>query len=422
MGTKKEYKYNINDIITTNSGKIKILEQIKIPDGKDIVKGYKYECLIDGNIDQIREYSLIRSNCGCNVCSNMKVLKGCNDLWTTHPHIAKLLKNREDGYEVSYGSQKSKIFVCQNCGWEKPYKIKNIVNGNFSCDKCGDGISYPSKFIRAFLDQINEEYISEYNPKWAFIKEDNYNSKLKGKKKYDIYLPNKYEVWEIHGIQHYEDVKKRFGTKSKNLEDEQTNDKIKMDLAKENFLKYIAIDARYSQMEYIKNSLINLPETQRYNLTNIDWLKCHEYACNSLVKVVCDLWSNGIKNTERISNVMKLSLNTVVKYLKQGGELGWCDYNVQTALENRKKNSLEQMLICIKAKRRKIIQLTPDNEFIKEWDSIEKAKNVLGLNNIVGCCKNKYGCRTSGGFKWMYKEDYENNIKESGLLHDSISG
>src|SRR5690554_38831 len=32
-------------------------------------------------------------NKGCPYCSNKKVLKGFNDLWTTHSHIAKMLAN-----------------------------------------------------------------------------------------------------------------------------------------------------------------------------------------------------------------------------------------------------------------------------------------------------------------------------------------
>lgn len=56
---------------------------------------------------------------------------------------------------------------------------------------------------------------------------------------------------------------------------------------------------------------------------------------------------------------------------------------------------------------RKIVQLSLDNIFIKNWDYIGEAANYYNVNeaSIRGCCNGKQ--KTSCGFKWMYKEDYE---------------
>lgn len=60
---------------------------------------------------------------------------------------------------------------------------------------------------------------------------------------------------------------------------------------------------------------------------------------------------------------------------------------------------------------RAIVQLDKDNNFIKEWDCIQDAINNVPKTSKIGeCCR---GCRnTSGGYKWMYKEDYEKMISD----------
>ena len=324
----KKYKYKNGDILENKYSKIEILKQIRISQGEKSKKGYTYKCINCGDIDTIIENDYFKGS-GCKVCSGYKILKGYNDLWTTHPQFANLLKYTNKGYEISHGSKLSEIFVCPNCGYEKYYIISNITRRNFSCPQCGDGISYPNKFIRSFFSQLNEEYIPEYSPKWAFIKHNN-NPKLNGKKRYDNYLSNKNEVWEVHGLQHYEEGFSKISKSIRTLKEEQENDKIKKELAEQNGYKYIIVDARESNIEYIKNSLLNLPEIKRYDISKVDWNKCHEFACNSLVKVACYLWNSGIKSTQEIGKIMNLTYQTITRYLSQGGKLDWCNFNIET--------------------------------------------------------------------------------------------
>ncbi len=399
----KQYKYNIGEIIETKTGKIQILNQIRMPHKKGSQKGYCYKCLIDFNIDKITESNLYNGQQGCNVCSNpsQKVLKGVNDLWTTHPKTAKLLKYPEQGYELSFGSAKLEIFICLDCGYEKSYYIDTAIRYGISCPRCSDGLSYPNKFIRAFLDQVNEEYTPEYSPDWAFIEHN--NPKIEGKKKYDNLLFNRNEIWEIHGLQHYKESFQKISKKVKTLQEEQENDQLKKELVEQNRLKYIVVDARYSDIEYIKNSLLNLPEIKRYDLSKVDWLKCHEFTCSNLVKVACDYWSNGIESVLEISKVMKLNRFTILKYLKQGTQLNWCNYNPKDAMRQSGKNNSIY-------KKRTIIQLSLAKEYIKEWSSIKEAEKELNLYSISTVCSGKRN--HAGGFKWMYKEDYEKYIEQ----------
>lgn len=57
-----------------------------------------------------------------------------------------------------------------------------------------------------------------------------------------------------------------------------------------------------------------------------------------------------------------------------------------------------------------IIQLTKEGEFIKEWESAKKASLKLGTSegNISHALRGRNP--SAVGFKWVYKEDYDNNF------------
>jgi hypothetical protein len=49
----------------------------------------------------------------CSYCTGKKVLMGYNDLWTTHPYVAKLLKHRQLGHEILAGRNQNEDFKCE---------------------------------------------------------------------------------------------------------------------------------------------------------------------------------------------------------------------------------------------------------------------------------------------------------------------
>jgi hypothetical protein len=50
-----------------------------------------------------------------------------------------------------------------------------------------------------------------------------------------------------------------------------------------------------------------------------------------------------------------------------------------------------------------ILQYDLEGNFIKEWESIKKAKEWLGKGDIRSCCRGKQN--TAGNFIWKYKKD-----------------
>ena len=115
-------------------------------------------------------------------------------------------------------------------------------------------------------------------------------------------------------------------------------DKIKDKLAKENGLIVIRIDCKYSNLNYIKNSIEESILSKLFDLSKINWNRCNEYATKNLVKDICEYYNNNPNITlQNIAKNFYISSRTVSKYLKCGTELGWCKYNTRRK-ENYENN------------------------------------------------------------------------------------
>ena len=261
------------------------------------------------------------------------------------------------------------FFIYPNCGNEKFISPNEFIHKGISCSKCSDGISYSEKFIYSVLQQLNIDFQTQLNKttfKWC--KGENYEFK------YDFYIPSLSLIIETHGRQHYEDCNRQG---SRNLQKEQANDILKEKIAKENGIKnYIAIDCRKSEAYYIMNNIIISDLSNLFNLSQINYKICHEYACNSLVKITCDLWNSGINDTKTIANNLKLGRSTIIHYLKQGLELNWCNYNPQ-----------KEMIKGSISKSKKVYCIEMDKVFL----SVNQAARELKINHgsISACCLGK---------------------------------
>lgn len=326
--------YPIGTIVTdVNSGILEIKEHLTIS-GKRKRRAYKYICMVCGNEDIVDESNLISNKTGCNFCAGKKVLRGRNDLWITHPEIAKYLKYPEEGYEISSGCNKKKVFKCSDCGHERKATINDITSDGFTCTVCSDGISYPEKFMSELLKQINVTFEREKSFKWS-----------KGKR-YDFYIPFINCIVETHGKQHYDDSFS-WGNRNRDYKEEKENDLLKYNLAVNNSIKYyIIIDSSVSKREYIKNNITNSLLNELFDLSKVNWEKCERFAFGNLVKEVCDMWNNRVDITT-IKNTLNISQACIRNYLKQGAKIGWCNYNSKTNNLNPKS----QKVICLNDKK-----------------------------------------------------------------------
>lgn len=270
---------------------------------------------------------------GCPYCSGNAILIGFNDLWTTSPSIASLLTNPEDGYSVMKGSGKKKNFTCPLCGKSQSKFVANVVRRGLQCSYCGDGISFPNKFGRAFLKQaVGDNYTPEYNEEWCKpYKYDNF-----------FYYNGKDYFLEMDGWFHYRED----AMSDLSLEERQEIDRMKDLLAREHNIHMIRIDSVESNCEYIKNNMINSELRNIFDLAKIDWKECDKQAQKSLVKEACDLYMSGITNTGEIAQIMKHARGTIIIYLKKGAEFGWCDYNPKKSRIGMQQKSLRKPIFA----------------------------------------------------------------------------
>lgn len=383
--------FKIGDIIETKTGKIQIKELIRIK-GTYSRRGYIYKCLIDGYESTKSEFDIKRGS-GCPVCNGHKVKIGYNDLCTTHPELSKLLLNIEDGYKYTKGSDKKVYWKCPKCNNVMNISISSVVyQQGISCPACSDGFSYSEKFIYSLLKQQNILFFAQTGRNiltWC------------KSFRYDFYIPNLNCIIESHGLQHYEET--RIG--SRNLMHEQENDKIKRELALINGIKYyIVIDCRYSTINYIKNNIMNslLPNILNFKDQDIDWRVCEINTTSSMVKIVCDLYTNN-KNINDIAEELSINKATVRKYLCEGAKFNWCTYDPKIASKNNLMNMSKNnciKVICINTQ-----------EIFQSIKSIKNKYNVH-LSRISYCCKKKIktdGKHPETGEKlvWMYLDEWE---------------
>lgn len=346
------------------------------------------------------------SKSNCPYCAGQRV-NNTNCLWTTHPEIAKLLANPEEGYIVSKGRTKKVDFSCPECGFKEPKIIQDIIRQRYSCSMCSDGYSYPEKYMLNVLNQLNLKVQRQKSFKWSKnIKSE--NKRLSGTKKYDFYLQEFNCIIEVHGEQHYTS---KFAQSETSLQDEKDNDVLKEKLANDNEIEYyIVINCAISDPDYIKENIESSKLKELFNLEDINWNECHNYSISSLVKSICDLWGN-YTSVKEISEKVDIDITTIRRYLTQGSKIGLCDYNGQNeATKTRKKNLLK----INKIRSVKVIQLTEEGKFIKEWDSVAQAQKYYNINNISAVCRLRQ--ETAGGYRWMYKDNYEEIIKEQGKV------
>lgn len=310
---KTEFIYDIGDIIKGRYSQIEILEQIRTKYyNKNNRKFYKYKCLKCSYENNINESILVK-NVGCPVCANKKVMLGVNDMWTTDSYMAKNLANPSDGYKYTKCSAVKVDWICPDCGnIIKNKAISKIYTYGLKCPYCGDGISYPEKFVINVLNQLNIEF--EYQKTFDWLKNRIYDF-------YFIFNNNEYII-ETDGIFHIID-----NTMSKQTKEEsKIIDNYKDEMAYKNNIKIIRINCIRSELKYIKNSIIESELSKLFDLSNIDWLKCHENGCKSMVKEVCESYNKGYNINELIL-IFPICKNTVRNYLKQGAEINWCNYN-----------------------------------------------------------------------------------------------
>lgn len=389
-----EFKYEIGESFKDDKRNITIIDRFKKErttlNKKIIDKMYVCKCNKCGGSITINESNI--SSQGCGICNGKIVVPGINSILDTHKWLVDDFGLDEDFAKThTYGTRDKGLFVCKDCGNKKEVDTYSVVKGRSIGCSCGDGISYPEKFIMCLLKQLNIEFktqLSKTELEWC----DKY--------RYDFYIPEYNMIIETHGEQHYRD-NSNFKV---SLKEVQENDRIKKELALNNGIEnYIVLDCRKSELEWIKNSIFNSKLIKYFDLSNIDWLRCEEFALKNIVKEVCLLKKNNPNmTTGEIGNIIDISYDNARAYLKKGAKLGWCDYNPK---EELKKTWIKKGQVLNKGKE---VEIFKDNKSLGIFKSCadlsRQSEKLFGVkldgSNISAVCNGKF--KTHKGFTFRY--------------------
>ena len=329
-----EFKVKIGQIFKDDKRDFTIIDKKNEKDKNNRYwKIYKYHCNKCNNEDWIKENHLLDGE-NCNTCCipPKKIVLGINTIWDKARWMVDLGVSEEDAKRYTASSNKKIIVKCPHCEEKRLLLINNIYNNKSISCPCSDKVSYPEKFMISVLEQLNINFKTEYVPKWCRYTDYKDSNKIKTGR-YDfllegVYIDEKQVIIETDGGWHGKD-NKMSGIKK---EESEYIDNMKDKLALENGYKVIRIDCKKSESAYIKQNILNSKLNKIFNLNNINWLECEEFALSNRVKEICDYWNLYSKeyiSTIKIGKVFNISANTILSYLKRGAKLGWCDYDAK---------------------------------------------------------------------------------------------
>lgn len=323
---------------------------------------------------------------GCAVCSRKTIgpaPKYMNSIWADDFFRQEWAIYFDEEFMKTHTVQSNEYvdIVCPDCGKIKHTKICNLYHRGFCCS-CNPRSSYPNRFMCSILRQLGVDFYIEYQRKWT------------DGRRYDVYVKNLSLIIENHGIQHYEECP----LTNRALAEEQANDAYKYQLAINHGIKhYVVLDCRHSEIEWIRNSIMNseLPQLLNFTEDDIDWNKAEVDALKNLVKEVCEEWEKDQSHDYSIvGDKFNISKYTVQDYLVIGAKHGWCSYN---------PNWWERSVYCF--------------QFDKEWSRASDASRETGVCNsdILYCCKKVLGYagihpETGEELIWCFPEEKDTYV------------
>lgn len=373
-----------------------------------------HRCKICDHKWHISPHNVLRGN-GCSVCGHRVIGKNYeNSIWTSkYRELAEYYHLSEEQMKTMTPMTNKKIIVkCPNCGNAKSISICHLFKSGLGCSRCSDGISYSEKFMASILEQLNIDYESQYVPNWS------------GSKRYDFYLPNYNCIIETHGSQHY----KGWNKDKCNLEAQQQNDNLKISLAKANGINnYIVINCSESTLNFLKNSIMNsdMMHILNFKEEDIEWQKCNLDALSSKVKNASDLWNeNQTMAVSDIADILGVSYNTVVSWLKKASMSNMCDYTIEKS-KNRgvlKNSGINSKLFGTSFSEEHKRKLSENHtnvsgannpratkviciETNKIYQTIDEVSCDTGANRsgISNCCNKR--TKTAGNYHWKYADN-----------------
>ena len=350
---------------------------------KRLRKWYGYTCnkcgwdkgvIDEGNLFKVK---------GCACCAGKTVVQGINDIASKAPWMIIYFQGGYDEAKCyTIGSSKKIFPKCPHCTKvkSKPMSISTIYRFRSIGCSCSDGRSYPHKYMRSVLEQIQLECIEEYSPSWL------------ERRSFDFYLPSREIIIEMDGgLGHGKAIFKNSKTSS--------SESLRIDMwkdaqAEKHGLRVFRIESEVSKSSYMSSN-IKAALSQILNLRDVDWLLCDKWATKNLHKEICVYYEKHKPiETKELACMFGMSKWHLPKILAKGRELGWCTYNPISAFAEN--------LAKIHQKISKKIDVYKDGVFIASYPSMSSlARNSFSDFGVKFCITEI--SRAANGKRGSYK-------------------
>jgi len=308
---------NIELFLVKNNRSAELLSMWYGEDNRLVIE---LKCLRCNHIFSLK-WGSVAHGTGCNKCAG-RFVDNTNSLFVTRPDLVKYFKNPEDAHALLAGSNKRIVMVCPHCGHEKNGIVNMLSRHGFTCPVCSDGVSMPEKIIYNILEYLNIDFQPQKMFTWS------------GKKRYDFYIPSLNIIIEVHGKQHYENVE----IFEDSLEYTTNNDATKKNMALENNISnYIILNFSNTNYEIIEKEIFD--NLYMFEVTSEIIKDSIRKSQHSRVVECWRIYNSGVKDTNEISKMLKMSRAVIIKYLKLGARVGAVEYDAQANLGNYNRDS-----------------------------------------------------------------------------------
>ena len=364
-----EYKYQVGEIVRLGNTDITILKQERSATNKK--RAYEYCCNRCRQINHVEEYNIREKGC-CPVCRGFRVVKGVNDIATNAPWMIPYFLDESLPYSCTVGSKTTFQAKCPECGRIKNKKmaIHTLYSAKSIGCTCGDGYSYPNKFMYSVLEQLLEQkqikgFQNEFSPDW-----------LQGRR-YDFLV----EFVETGKTITIVEMDGKLGHGNKMLdkrisrEESLAIDRWKDEQALKHGMRMLRINAEKSDKDYLREKIVD-SLGKICNVHQIDWVKADAFALSNLVKKVCDFYEeNKPIGTDMVAKHFHISRSTIVDYLKRGEKNSGCEIDWEYSWQQKYRGARFEK----EQRNKRLVEVCEYYEHHKPMLAIEVAK-VFGYN------------------------------------------
>lgn len=354
----------------------------------------------------------------CPACANQVVVKGLNDLASTHPHLAAEWHPTMNGDltpdKVTYGNGQKVWWMCP-FGHEYLATVNKRSSGT-NCPKCNSGRQ------TSFAEQAFYYYIKKIYPDAL----NRYKGIFNNRMEIDIFIPSRRIAIEYDGVYWHnkeknEREKRKYQICQKNnirlirIREDANSDC--GDIADEIYQTENLDDRKKLQttIMFVLQHLEKFKTTYYFRYPDVD-LERDENEIRQLY--LTQLTKNSLEKThpklvDEWNYEKNGSLLPSMFHAGSGARVYWkcsvCGHEWKTSILSRtsgagcEKCFRKQNRGATHAESKCVYQYTLEGEFIKKWDCVSVAGRELRINaSSIGACA-RHQHKTAGGFRWEYE-------------------